>query len=328
MVVICQIHLKRPPNSVYFPGSTVEGIVKYQIDKDTMFKSINVNFKGLGKCEWSNGITARNKHIGTELIFKQVKQVLENQDSDKVLVSAGTYCFPFKFVIPNNIPPTYYDDICFIHYYISFKLTQSGKYNATKKFSTKIPICSTVKAQNEGNIIYGVRKELTELFSTSKGVINVRAILFKSLLKPEENIEVIYDINNESNVNIPEITCNLVEFITYTDNYGNKATRIKKIKQCKTAIKNVDPRSSKSCRVNIATIADIVSIHHSEVLNRDYKLVVNIKLPMPHLNAQLEIPLNIGYTSYEDTPAQETCEVMQLADQPPSYWEAMEEETF
>lgn len=329
MGVICQIYLQRPPDGKYRPGSVVSGTVKYVIDKDTTYKDITVSLIGKGKCSWSESRTdgkTDDTYTGTEDLVSIHTKLLQKK-VNLVTLPAGAYSHPFHFIFPSNIPASYKDNVCTIQYQVVLKFERPGLLNFTKTFRTELPVVSTViSTLPEGPIVYGLKKTLFQFFSNQKSIINLKATLAKSLVMPGEHGKLDFEVENNSNVTVTGLKIELMEYLTFKSNCKHTKKSYKKIKNCKAETEPIEIGKIKQLSCIIPTTENCVTLQNSQILSREYKLIVTMRLPVPHINASLEIPIIIGEKVPEIEIAQEVAEDVIPDEPPPSYWEAMAED--
>ncbi|KAI5642740.1 hypothetical protein NE865_05266 [Phthorimaea operculella] len=119
----------------------------------------------------------------------------------------------------------------------------------------------------------------------------------------------------------------LVEVYTFTFS-GKTKNIIQKMHEEKvkgTSSKTGVLRSGKSqvFEFEITVPADNTSIENAIIVSRKYFVVIKVVLPVPHRNAFLKIPVQIGDIIKEDGMIREIFEYN--LDAPPTYWEAMTE---
>lgn len=326
MGVICQIYLQKPPDGKYRPGSVVSGTVKYAIDKDTVYKDITISLIGKGKCSWSESRTdgkTEDTYQGTEKLVS-IQNTLLDTKLDSACLNAGVYSHPFQFLLPNNIPPSYKDYYCLISYQIILKFERPGLFNFAKTFKTDVPVVSAfVSSIPEEPTIYELRKSLFQLFSSKKSVVYLKATVKKLSVVASETVAIDFEIDNRSKIIVTCIKVVLVERVTYKANCGNAKWSEKEIKNCKVESDRIGPGGAK-ISMALPTTLGLMSIQNSKVLSRDYRMKVILRLPMPHIDASLDIPIIIGDKREEVELAQEVLEPIPN-DPPPSYWEVMAE---
>lgn len=322
MGIISQILLQRPPDGKYRPGSSVNGTVKFAIDKETIYKDITISLIGKGKTMWSENHRNGHQHIvvtyvGTEDLV-MVHLSLIDKESDVMTLSPGVYSHPFQFVFPTNLPSTYQDQVTTIEYQVVLKFT--------KTFNTELPVLGTiVSTLPEEPVLYGLEKNVIRIFSCNKSTINLKATMDKSLFAAGEEIDIDFVVENLSKIKVTALKIELREYRQYiAGNTGRVQVINNIIKGCSAETEAVGPGQIKSLHCKIPTVEECGTIQNSTVFSRDYKLIVIMRLPIPHINAILEIPILIGEKEREMDWVQEDVGVPN--EPPPSYWQSMAED--
>lgn len=331
MGVMCEINLQKKAEEDFKPGNLVKGAVRYALDKDTEYTDIIISLKGQAVCRWAEGGGEyRRFYVGTEMLFIIEKSVLEKGAKDSVMVPMGDYTAPFEFKLPDKIPASYkHDNLAHsasnrIKYYVRIKFIPSSTFNRVKKFKKKINVNNNKidPTLSEGQVIYGMQKQPTQLFKKDTNTINLKATLSKSYMKPGDKVEIIYEVENNSNISINRITTNLFECVTSVANSGRKNKLKTKFKESKSAIGAIERKTAHTCGVVVPTLESMFTIQNCKVINRSYWIHVAMKFSMPHGNELLKIPLEIGYKYDEEMGEDE----VDMPEDPPGYWEIMEEE--
>jgi len=102
----------------YFPGEIIKGIVIFNVYKHKNIRGIRIRFDGYSKNEWSEQHTegfGDNRRVVTYhymtkiTYFNPIATLYGNErgSNKKFQIEVGQYAFPFQFVIPMGIPPTY-----------------------------------------------------------------------------------------------------------------------------------------------------------------------------------------------------------------------------
>ena len=94
-----------PPTSPrgYLTGTTLYGSLLLETGEPKNYKHIDVSFVGVGQVEW-NDTSSETQRKGKEQYV--IKRVVVWQDSDGMVLPAGTRKFPFSFTIPKTCPPS------------------------------------------------------------------------------------------------------------------------------------------------------------------------------------------------------------------------------
>ncbi|GBP27333.1 Arrestin domain-containing protein 5 [Eumeta japonica] len=337
MRISCEIHLQKPPDSLYEPGGVVSGAVKYTIYEDAYFEDIVACLRGKGRCRWTEGRdSSRRTYHGHEDYLRLRSSLLYKKDSDEeVPVGAGAYTHRFQFVLPSDIPSSYKDYFCTICYYVKIKFVRKGLLNFNKSFRTEIPFknSSVTSDLPSDCITYGAEKSLMSFwsfFNADKNLIRLKAVIEKSILIPGDKARLQIEVQNDSTTGITAIETQLIKKVTHISNSGKRHRRHHPVEYAKSVTAGVKEKCCENFTNTILIPDTDYTIQHSKILKLDYVLMIKAKLPFPHLNLSLEIPVVIGEVEQRGAAGarrERPAEPASAPDEPPpSYWEAMRED--
>lgn len=327
MGVICQILIKRPREGFHRPGSKVSGIIKYVIDEPTEYKKIVLSFIGKGKCQWQvttgSGKNRRTTtYTGTEEYFTEKINIIESKEKI-IALKPGSYECPFEFLLPIECPSTYKDDTCTIKYEIQLKFVKSSFFSINKRFNTEINVQSYVNPTIiEGKTIFGLEKKLLKLFSSKDHKIYLKAAVSNTIFSIGEAAELEFTVTNDTNVKLTSVRTELIEHNIYTANCGTQKGSEEIISKLTKETPSVPENAIANMSTSIPMVHECFSIQNSRIISRMFTLKVTVRLPIPYVNDSVGIPFVIGERRREivTEPAEEYLE------DPPSYWEVMNED--
>ncbi|KAJ8721240.1 hypothetical protein PYW07_002015 [Mythimna separata] len=290
MVVTCQILLQKSKEGVFRSGQPVIGTLKYNIDKPTKFTSIDISLRGKGKCEWTETYSNTTRYYSnTEEYVNIFKNLLTDQND-----VSGTYEHPFEFYLPENIPTSMKNTTCKIEYRVVVTFVRDNFLKTKYKFDAEVLVYGYVSPCSPEPLIFGLQKNLISL--TSNNNIDIKAEIEKTFLTPGENIKLNLMINNDTDVPIA-IKAELVKYFTYLSE--DKTEKIDKevLKTTEGYFASVKERSVSSVNCIVPTLPNLYSIQHTKIMTGEYKVRVTARIPFPHTNAVVEIPVVIGERS-------------------------------
>ncbi|XP_021199894.3 arrestin domain-containing protein 17 [Helicoverpa armigera] len=291
MGVVCQILINRNEEGFFRAGQVVTGTLKYDIDEPTRYESIDLSFLGRGKCHWSRKEGKHNRHYRNKEVYVSVTMDLFSSAPDQK-VEAGTYEYPFQFLLPDTIPASFKDIICQIQYRVIAKFLQNNFFNKGDTFEAEVPVYGYVGPWAPEPLIFGLKKYF---FTCSpQNTVTVKAEIDKTILIPGENICLRVTVNNDSNIPVI-IRSEIIKCLTYTAS-NSKATKIVKevipgTVECSPSVKEF--RMTEFTRL-IPTLRTMYSIQNTVVMIGEYKVKVTGVVPCPHINASVEVPVVIG----------------------------------
>ncbi|XP_047992099.1 arrestin domain-containing protein 5-like [Leguminivora glycinivorella] len=331
MGVYCEINLCKPVDGVYTPGSAVSGKIKYCLDKETVFSKIIVSLKGHGWLALDDNFEISHDRLhsyrNTEDYVDVENIIYENEKGEPL--SAGSYETEFNYQLPENIPGSLkylknspeYTVWCNIKYYVCIKFEKPELLSFNKRYKKKITVVSGVTPRlPTEQPVYGEQTSLFQLgslFSSKKSIVNIKATMANSVVKPGDSVKVDYEVENNTNLTLKGVEIKLVEVDSFTVK-GKKDPRIvEDVKDTDIKYGAMQSGETKTFSDEITIPDGLASIDHSKMIARDYAVAITAVIPMPHHNLVLEIPVQV----IDRLDASEAS-----GSAPPSYWEAMGEE--
>ena len=292
MGVVCEIILNEAKEGVFRSGQTVSGTVKYSIAEPKKFGSIHLYLEGNGKCEWSEKDSDDNTtyYKNAEEYTKQYRNMYIVREEKNEL--SGKFEFPFEFVLPEKIPSTIKNLYCTIEYKLIVTFVKENLYETEYQFEEEVPVYGYVDPCSPEPMIFGLEKNLFSL--TTKKCINVAAEIEKTCLTAGENIALKLTVNNDTDIPI-SIKTELVKYLTYIDK-GNVCKKIEReqVKPTKSYSPSLKEKNVSKIACIVPTLSNCYSIQYSKILVGEYKVKVTVKVPFPHINASVEVPVVIG----------------------------------
>ena len=128
------IHLSSQ-QPVYYPGQTISGYVRLDVDKPTEIRSLNITFIGKTSVRWEEsrgvGKNQRKKFdvTGKNIIVKDTTTLFHAEDdvgSSTHDLAEGRHEYQFSFDIPNKRVPSSFEGECgYIRYVLKSKVRLS-----------------------------------------------------------------------------------------------------------------------------------------------------------------------------------------------------------
>ncbi|CAH0702215.1 unnamed protein product [Spodoptera exigua] len=296
MGVMCQILINRTEDGVFKVGGLVTGTLKYFIDKPTHYKSISITFLGKGRCSWSEtrGKTTTHYSNGEEYINQIVNIYLDREKEDFI---SGGFEYPFQFLLPVDIPPSFKDSTCTIEYKIIVTFVKANIITSKKYFDVEIPVTSYVNPCSLEPMMFCLRKNIFSFNKTNSNQIDLKGEIIKTCVTPGENIQIKLTVNNDTNLQIFAKT-ELVHRLTYIASCGHKKTREDIVNNTST-MSPVAENSVVNLICVIPTLHNLSSLEHTKVMIGEYKVKLVVKPPFPHMFRMLYIPVAIGLRKHE-----------------------------
>ncbi|CAB3244680.1 unnamed protein product [Arctia plantaginis] len=337
MGIFCEMNLFKPSDGAYHPGQVVSGKIKYAVDEPMEFDKITTSLKGNGYViiRVRHGNNRRNRTYRSNEVY--VDRDIIIQDT-KVEVPVGCYEIDFSFTLPMELPSSLnirtfygrYNITCRIIYYIRIKFERPGFFAFNKHFKKEITVISGgVPKLSREPVIYGDTKKVMSICSCKTSNINIKATILNSVIPLGGKIILNYEVENKSNVLVKSVETKLVEIHTFkAAGYSNvKIEKDIPDTDCKTSAVNCGDTQRMPVEINV--LSDIHSLANATIVLRDYFVRIVVQLPIPHINAVLDVPVQIGAIDSESTAGAAFQPIsddnVPSIDPPPSYWEAMGE---
>ncbi|KAJ0175848.1 hypothetical protein K1T71_009007 [Dendrolimus kikuchii] len=299
MGVISQILIQRTEEGIHRAGESVTGVVKYAIDEPTEYKDISLSLIGKGQCAWSRD-GGSGEYRGNEEYINRKANILQKPKNVTIVVPAGCYEYPFQFILPKDIPPSFKDEFCEITYVIVLEFVKARLINSTKQFKVELSVYGNVKPTFTSPIIFGMEKSLLKPFSARRHIINLKVEVAKTILTPGDNINLNYVITNESAIAVKGVRIELLNKTKYTADCGETKYYEKVFKECTISQSSCESDSIVKSRAIVPTLAELYTIQHTKVISKEYFLKLTLELPIPYRNESAELEVVIGETCRED----------------------------
>ncbi|XP_022814528.1 arrestin domain-containing protein 2-like [Spodoptera litura] len=299
MGVMCQILLDRTEDGVFKAGGLVTGTLKYFIDEPTQYEKISMCFLGKGQCYWSeknnnsDNISDTTSYSNSEEYVNQTVNLYLGTNKQDLI--SGTFEYPFQFLLPNDIPPSFKDGTCTIRYKITVTFVKQNFLKTNNEFDVEIPVMSYVNPCSPEPLIFSLKKDLFS-FKLSR-TIELKGEIRKTCVAPGDNFEMTLTVNNNSNLSI-FIKTELVYRVTYISSCNHKNFGGHIVKDTST-MSPIAANGVENLICVVPTLQNVYSIQHTKVMIREYRVRVTFKLPFPHINAVLEIPVTVGLRKHE-----------------------------
>nr|XP_049696657.1 arrestin domain-containing protein 5-like [Helicoverpa armigera] len=293
MSVKCQILLSDTKDGVFRAGLPISGTLQYSLETATKYDSIDIYLIGKGWCRWTEKDCDsvhffHNKEDLVSLTKNIFKAKLGNET-----VQAGKYEYPFKFLLPEDLPSSFKNKTCIIMYKVITKFVEPGSLNVTDKFDVEVPVRGYVSPCSPEPLVFGLKKYLFSF--TSKNQVTVKGMIDKTFLQPGENITLKLTINNDSDVPVNILT-ELCASFTYTSCKEKRHIR----KFSREPVKSTAGVSPTLKEKSVSSLTCVVptwtsyTIQNSSILKREYFVTVTARFPFPHFNEYVRIPVEIG----------------------------------
>lgn len=186
---------------------------------------------------------------------------------------------------------------------------------------------------------------MTKIFTFKDSELNLKAVVQNSIIGIGGKVYFDCEVENFTNVTIKTLKISLQELYIFVKHKEYVTKVIEKVKHTESETCSIKSGEKQKFDFVVDVPNDIVSLEFSSIVARQYVVVICAKLPIPHRNLDLWIPLQIGDVidthTVSDTNAEletytETKSIVNddhvvnggpsTSEGPPTYWEAMSEE--
>ncbi|CAH0702210.1 unnamed protein product [Spodoptera exigua] len=326
MSVICSINLNKPPEAIYLPGETISGIIKYTLREPMETEKIIISLKGMGYLKLiyrsNTNNNTRNKIYVTDEVYVDNDAIIHEGNWT---VPPGDYEARFSFQLPQNIPPslTYsvrrpYTVYSYIKYYVRIKFQRSGLFSSSKHFRKKIIVASSVTPRLPMEpYVYTKSHNLFNLFSSKTRTVHLKGNILTSVIPNGGKIQIQCDIHNDTNLDLDRVEINLTQVYKFKILNYREIPFYDDVPPCYNKTQVIERGAKHKVLFEFNVPFGCVSLENSNLLSREYIVTIMAKLPMPHRNVKLLIPVQIGDNM--------VIHHQEIGEAPQTYWEAMGE---
>ncbi|CAB1321736.1 unnamed protein product [Coregonus sp. 'balchen'] len=277
---------------VYSPGESVSGTLKITTAHALLFKDIKVNCQGL--C----GVTSKINDTAWTVEEQYFSSTLSV--ADKGTLKWGDHSFPFKFLIPASLPPSFEGKYGKIMYRVRAFIDTS---RFSKDYKTEKPFyLLSLLNLNEVPDIHGpssssITKKFTYLLGVKTGTVVLKAQSDMKGYTPGQVIKLTTEIDNQSGKTTGTVVACLMQKVTYQTKKPTidlrtlaqvEGTGVKADKQVEWKEQIIVPPLPQS------------SLAGCGLINIEYFIQVSLKSPV----ASFLLPIHIGNISVDTTSAQ------------------------
>lgn len=323
MSVRCQIKVYKTTDNVVRPGSIVSGILKYDIDEETVCNKVTVSFKGKGYLMAK--LRKRDANIRTyrkSENYAKIDYIIYRHEAGAKL-PAGSYQTEFHFIIPENIPPTvrYTKKTsnhlinCYIIYFIGIKFEKKGIIKNITKFKTPVTVIPiAIPKLPTVPTVHSHQQILNSQVTRNPNMLKVTATIANSVIIPCQKIRIEYEVNNDTHVNVTSVFTKLIEVYTVKSKGGKEIRFVENLNNTMKVSGIIKMQETKIRVVELTVPLHLGTLEYSNLVSREYFLMMILELPLDYEDMVLKIPVQIGNDVHCTEP------------KPPSYWQVLQED--
>ena len=257
-----------------------------------------MTIKGSGQCTFSKDLAAEQE------FFLQERNLIGSRGGEPTEIQPGTYNYEFEHRLPRNLPYSIEGVYGYVKYFVSATLDLPWDIydkNVVKPF--------TVLRYEDLNYMSGMRdprevitrKDIDSpswvFWKGATGHVTMKGNIPQCGYAPEEKISVDVEINNQSTVDIENVSISLQNVGSYVCQTPwsrmEKSTQLKMSEVIAQGVKAGYTAKIKE-KLTVPATTSITSVMYCNVFQVTYNVQVSIKFRRWNNNVSLNIPVYIG----------------------------------
>ncbi|KAI4454691.1 arrestin domain containing protein [Holotrichia oblita] len=300
----CSVIFDRPYNT-FFAGQTVQGRIEFVLKKSKKIRGILLVVKGESNVSWKSNEPTTSTSVegehskklavtfsGKQEYFRLEQYCFGNEENEDLILGSGKHVYPFKFILPTNIPSSYEGQYGYVRYTIKVILKKHYYGDETKMAFTVISPFDLNLQPNIKEINQISNEKDLKMAWWSIGPIYYSLKTDKSGFVPGEDIPVNVIVDNNTNTDVTGITLKLQQTVTYTSQTPTLNTKIEEFTLEKVKIGSLAGQKSDSwtplvkippCPPSGLNACPLIGIEYNLVLAIviNYKMFKTLKLVLP-----------------------------------------------
>ncbi|WKY01508.1 hypothetical protein Q1695_015482 [Nippostrongylus brasiliensis] len=214
------------PHAVYYPGTSVEGVVHLDLKESMKARSLRIAVDGRAHTHWSitksrTVSTSRTEsytvHYSATVIYADGDTIAWSASTgSKEVLNPGSYQFPFVFRLPPNCAPSFEGTYGYIRYMVKVELDRPWRFNKTdKRLFTVVPIFDLNAIPQASMPIRESTVKSLGIVLFRHGKVSLQCDIPKTGFVPGETIVINATVVNDSSKDIVKASAKLFEVSKY-----------------------------------------------------------------------------------------------------------------
>ncbi|XP_063240926.1 arrestin domain-containing protein 3-like [Bacillus rossius redtenbacheri] len=295
-----KITLATNGRGVYYSGETLTGEVALSLDAPKSVNLVYVTVRGAAYVSWresrKSGKKRRTVHYSAEEIFFDCQITLFGNGTTSIEIPAGEQEFPFRFMLPENLPPSFEGLYGSIRYTIKATLDRPWRFNQDTKlaFSVISHVDLNMMPSLKNSLNHSNSKNVCCLCCAT-GPLTVNASIPFCGVVPGQELAVSVDVENSSNVAVTLVKCILVQQATFIANFPHSKHRKAERKMLAVELGALAKNSANNWERVLTVPSCAPSLQRNcNIIKLDYFLKVKARTAGCHSNLVVHLPLTVG----------------------------------
>jgi hypothetical protein len=213
------INVRLPPfrlqmqKSQYYPGEIVRGFLILNVGKPLSADQVLVRLSGFEETHWTESHTEHytdsqgrsqtrtvTKHYGQTWPLLNDKRLCWHRSlnpTQEPLLMSGSYVWPFEFMLPPRLPPSFRSTNGWVEYSISAEVDRPGVFTFNKRTQAKLQILAPYTSLQPLPSVYGRLQKLP--FRSANEVVYIEGHLDRPVCIIGDQHTLTLKIDNHSN---------------------------------------------------------------------------------------------------------------------------------
>ncbi|KAF2900131.1 hypothetical protein ILUMI_06049 [Ignelater luminosus] len=284
-------------NQIIYAGQTLNGKVECTFSTAQRLTVIRLQIIGYAKTEWTMKFGMIKKiYSSIESQLKYRCNLIEGEESGRIMhIPVGTYTYPFSYELPSTLPSSYEGKYGRIYYRIKVTLQPSENENYLE---VPFYVVSHLNLNHFPKLkkpyVYKAKGDI-KFCGYNRGPMALFISLPMTGYAVGQNIYVDAGIQNLSTINVERVEFKLIRIIKYT---GDKPSMGKRHSQDVIASYTEGTIAAHAEKLWTAVLdfpSDcVLNFRSSRLMHVTYQLKVQVVLPFPHSNLNINCPIMLG----------------------------------
>ncbi|XP_046678778.1 arrestin domain-containing protein 3-like [Homalodisca vitripennis] len=291
------------PSGIYYGGSVVSGKLKFNLDKPKKIRGVKIHFLGEASVSFrgtrsASGSDSRNKQVtfrGTEEYFS-TKYYLTGSSNSEMELLPGEYEHPFTTTLPPVLPSSFESEYGDIQY--SVKGVVDIPWEIDDTVETTFSIMTNVDLNNIAEAKLPVKQEVEKTFCClwcRSGPLTMVLNLPHAGYVPGQNIPVILEVDNASDVDVDNVVIKLQKIIECKANVPEYRTKTDYEDLVEISLGGVNSNDSKTFTQQFSVpVVPVFNLQRCSIITCDYVFMVIAETGSCHADLTDEVPVFLG----------------------------------